>query len=232
MLWSSRRRRNRTPEGARMRQQFDRQLQAGVVRQLRPERHRDEAAVSVGQISYDAAGRMSAQLMRSDRETLTEPRARVHRLLRPVQIDAAQKIVTHIVEGSVTASMVGRAMPRHSSSHPTVRRCSSRPRPATASRDVCAGIVTNEVRPRLAARPEGRAHVRATRYGSANATSSGTGFPLTASAMYCVAVEQVRHRRADRRAWQIDRGDFGAGGLVVHRETRTVVRPSSRQRDR
>jgi len=68
---------------------------------------------SVGQISYDAAGRMSAQLMRSDRETLTNPAQGYVAYFGRYEIDAAQKIVTHIVEGSVTASMVGRAMPRH-----------------------------------------------------------------------------------------------------------------------
>jgi len=68
---------------------------------------------SAGQISYDAAGRMSAQLMRSDGETPTNPAQGYVAYFGRYEIDAAQKIVTHLVEGSVTANMVGRAMPRH-----------------------------------------------------------------------------------------------------------------------
>ena len=68
---------------------------------------------SVGQISYDAAGRMSAQLQRSDRETLPNPAQGYVAYFGRYEIDAAQKIVSHIVEGSTSANMIGRAMPRH-----------------------------------------------------------------------------------------------------------------------
>ena len=68
---------------------------------------------SVGQISYDAAGRMSAQLQRSDRETLPNPAQGYVAYFGRYEIDAAQKIVSHIVEGSTSATMIGRAMPRH-----------------------------------------------------------------------------------------------------------------------
>src|SRR5262245_62608974 len=78
---------------------------------------------SVGQISYDAAGRMSAQLMRDDRPRLT-PGTQATEAERAAlyssyisyfghyTIDAEKGIVTHHVEGSVSPNMVGQAMPR------------------------------------------------------------------------------------------------------------------------
>jgi hypothetical protein len=77
-----------------------------------------------GQISYDAAGRMSAQLMGEDRPTFA-PGSRATEADRAAayssyisyyghyEIDAEKSIVTHHVEGSITPSMVGAAMPRY-----------------------------------------------------------------------------------------------------------------------
>ena len=78
---------------------------------------------SVGQISYDAAGRMSAQLMRDDRPRLT-PGTQASEAERAAlyssyisyfgryTIDAEKGIVTHHVEGAISPNMVGQAMPR------------------------------------------------------------------------------------------------------------------------
>jgi hypothetical protein len=79
---------------------------------------------AAGQISYDAAGRMSAQLMRQDRpkfaagQQATEAeRAAAYSsyiaYFGRYEIDAEKKIVTHHVEGSISPNMVGSAMPRH-----------------------------------------------------------------------------------------------------------------------
>lgn len=68
---------------------------------------------SIGQISYDAAGRMSAQLQRSDRDTLPNPAQGYIAYFGKYEIDAGGKFVSHIVEGSTTATMIGRAMPRY-----------------------------------------------------------------------------------------------------------------------
>jgi hypothetical protein len=79
---------------------------------------------SVGQISYDAAGRMSAQLMRDDRPRFTpgSPASEAERAAAyssyisyfgRYEIDAEKSIVTHHVEGSIGPNMVGSAMPRH-----------------------------------------------------------------------------------------------------------------------
>ena len=79
---------------------------------------------SAGQIAYDAAGRMSAQLMRADRPPFTggrggsEPeRAAAYSsyiaYFGHYTIDAEKGIVYHHVEGSMTPSMVGQAMPRY-----------------------------------------------------------------------------------------------------------------------
>ena len=76
---------------------------------------------SVGQISYDAANRMSAQLVRDDRPT-TAPRSEPERAAAyssyisyfgRYEIDAENSIVTHHVEGSISPTMVGTGMPRH-----------------------------------------------------------------------------------------------------------------------
>jgi hypothetical protein len=77
-----------------------------------------------GQISYDAAGRMSAQLMRKDRPRFTAgqqaseaERAAAYSsyiaYFGRYEIDPARKVVTHHVEGSVSPNMVGQGMPRH-----------------------------------------------------------------------------------------------------------------------
>jgi hypothetical protein len=80
---------------------------------------------TVGQISYDAAGRMSAQLMASDRARIPQggqATATDAQRLAALQgyiayfgryeIDAARGVVTHHVEGSLTQNMLGQAMPR------------------------------------------------------------------------------------------------------------------------
>jgi hypothetical protein len=75
----------------------------------------------VGQISYDAAGRMSAQLMAKDRPTAGRGASAEQRAAAAAgyvayfgryEIDAARGVVTHHVEGSVNQGMVGQAMPR------------------------------------------------------------------------------------------------------------------------
>lgn len=81
---------------------------------------------AAGQISYDAANRMSAQLMRDPAAT---PQADAGRggaangrgggnngyvaYFGHYEIDAEKGIVTHHVEGSVSANMLGRGMPRY-----------------------------------------------------------------------------------------------------------------------
>ena len=79
---------------------------------------------SAGQISYDAAGRMSAQLMRADRPKLApgSPASEAERAAAyssyiayfgHYEIDAEKSIVYHHVEGSISQNMVESAMPRH-----------------------------------------------------------------------------------------------------------------------
>lgn len=79
---------------------------------------------SAGQISYDTAGRMSAQLMRADRPRFTpgSPASEAERAAAyssyvayfgRYEIDAEKNIVTHHVEGSISQNMVGSGMPRH-----------------------------------------------------------------------------------------------------------------------
>lgn len=78
---------------------------------------------SVGQISYDRVGRISAQLMRDDR-----PRFALNRTTEAERaaayssfisyfgryvIDAARRTVTHHVEGSLSPNMVGQSLVRH-----------------------------------------------------------------------------------------------------------------------
>jgi hypothetical protein len=76
---------------------------------------------TVGQISYDAAGRMSAQLMAKDRPTAGRGASAEQRAAAAAgyvayfgryEIDAARGVVTHHVEGSVSQGMVGQGMPR------------------------------------------------------------------------------------------------------------------------
>jgi hypothetical protein len=78
---------------------------------------------TVGQISYDAAGRMSAQLMRSNRPKLTTPgaseaeRAAAYgsyiAYFGAYTIDAEKRTVTHHVEGAMSPNMVGSNLVRH-----------------------------------------------------------------------------------------------------------------------
>jgi YD repeat-containing protein len=79
---------------------------------------------TAGQISYDAAGRMSAQLMPGERLPLpaggaaTDARraaaaAGYVAYFGRYEIDAEHGVVTHHVEGSLSQSMVGQAMPRY-----------------------------------------------------------------------------------------------------------------------
>jgi Lipocalin-like domain len=78
---------------------------------------------SVGQISYDAAGRMSAQLMRSGRVKLTTPGASEAEraaafgtyiaYFGAYTIDADKHTVTHHVEGAMNPNMVGSNLVRH-----------------------------------------------------------------------------------------------------------------------
>jgi len=80
---------------------------------------------SAGQINYDAAGRMSAQLMRADVPAASGAQAAGVQGGRGggsagyvayfgrYEIDAEQGIVTHHVEGSVSSNMLGSAMPRY-----------------------------------------------------------------------------------------------------------------------
>ena len=78
---------------------------------------------SVGQISYDAAGRMSAHLMRSGRPRLTTPGApEAERAAAfgtyiayfgAYTIDADKHTVTHHVEGAMNPNMVGSNLVRH-----------------------------------------------------------------------------------------------------------------------
>ena len=78
---------------------------------------------SGGQISYDAAGRMSAQLMRSDRPKLTTPRASEAERAAAFggyvayfggyTLDADKHTVTHHVEGAMSPNMVGANLVRY-----------------------------------------------------------------------------------------------------------------------
>ena len=67
---------------------------------------------SAGQISYDAAGRMSAQLM-PERPTSGSVTANYIAYFGRYEIDADKGVVTHHVEGSVSPNMLGAAMPRY-----------------------------------------------------------------------------------------------------------------------
>jgi hypothetical protein len=79
---------------------------------------------TAGQISYDAAGRMSAQLMPGDRMPLPAGGAATDAQRAAAaagyvayfgryEIDAEHGVVTHHVEGSLSQSMIGQAMPRY-----------------------------------------------------------------------------------------------------------------------
>lgn len=78
---------------------------------------------SVGQISYDTAGRMSAHLMRDNRPGFSaNPAPESERAAAysgyvayfgRYEIDADKRVVTHHVEGALSPGMVGQEMPRH-----------------------------------------------------------------------------------------------------------------------
>jgi hypothetical protein len=78
---------------------------------------------TVGQISYDRAGRMSANLMRGDRARITgSPASEAERATAysgyisyfgSYTVDEAQRTVTHHVEGAMNPNMVGSNLVRH-----------------------------------------------------------------------------------------------------------------------
>jgi len=77
---------------------------------------------TIGQISYDAAGRMSAQLMREDRQKMSSPATDAERAqaysgfisyFGHYDLDAEKRTVTHHVEGAASPNMVGNALVRH-----------------------------------------------------------------------------------------------------------------------
>jgi YD repeat-containing protein len=78
---------------------------------------------TVGQISYDAAGRMSAQLMREGRARLTTPQASDAERAAAYSsyiayfghytIEVDKGTVTHHVEGAMTPNMVGSDLVRY-----------------------------------------------------------------------------------------------------------------------
>jgi hypothetical protein len=78
---------------------------------------------TVGQISYDAAGRMSAQLMGDDRKNVTGSRASEAEraalystyisYFGRYEVDVDKGTVTHLVEGGLSPNMVGSAMVRY-----------------------------------------------------------------------------------------------------------------------
>ncbi len=79
---------------------------------------------TAGQISYDAAGRMSAQLMPGDRPPLpaggqatdaqrAAAAAGYIAYFGRYEIDAERGVVTHVVEGALGQNMLGQAMPRY-----------------------------------------------------------------------------------------------------------------------
>jgi YD repeat-containing protein len=78
---------------------------------------------TIGQISYDAAGRMSAQLMREGRARLTTPQSSETERATAYSgfisyfgrytIDADKGTVTHHVEGGMSPNMVGAELVRY-----------------------------------------------------------------------------------------------------------------------
>jgi hypothetical protein len=81
-----------------------------------------KSPLTIGQISYDAAGRMSAQLMRGDRPKLSSPPTDAERAAAYTgfvsyfghyDLDAEKRTVTHHVEGAVSPNMIGNALVRH-----------------------------------------------------------------------------------------------------------------------
>jgi hypothetical protein len=81
-----------------------------------------KAPYTIGQISYDAAGRMSAQLMRENRQKLSSPATEAERAAAysgfisyfgHYELDVEKRTVTHHVEGAVSPNMVGNGLVRH-----------------------------------------------------------------------------------------------------------------------
>src|SRR5262245_1716349 len=78
---------------------------------------------TIGQISYDGAGRMSAQLMRENRARLTAPQSSEAERAAAYSsfisyfgrytIDAEKGAVTHHVEGGMSPNMVGAELVRY-----------------------------------------------------------------------------------------------------------------------
>jgi hypothetical protein len=78
---------------------------------------------TVGRISYGAAGRMSAQLMRPDRPRFAGPQATDAERAAAYsgyvsyfgryEVDADRRTVTHHVEGALGPNMVGQPLVRH-----------------------------------------------------------------------------------------------------------------------
>jgi hypothetical protein len=77
---------------------------------------------TIGQISYDAAGRMSAQLMRDDRQKMSSPATDADRAAAYAgfisyfghyDLDTEKGTVTHRVEGALSPNMVGNALVRY-----------------------------------------------------------------------------------------------------------------------
>jgi hypothetical protein len=78
---------------------------------------------TVGQIMYDQAGRMSAQLMRADRPKFAAGQATDAErgaayagyisYFGRYEVDVEKRIVTHYVEGDLNPSSVGIVRPRH-----------------------------------------------------------------------------------------------------------------------
>ena len=85
--------------------------------------HSTPSPFTIGQISYDAAGRMSAQLMRPDRAKMVPQKATEAERAAAYssfisyfgryEVDVAKGTVTHHVEGSMSPNMVGAALVRH-----------------------------------------------------------------------------------------------------------------------
>jgi hypothetical protein len=80
-----------------------------------------QSTYTTGQITYDAAGRMSAHLMAPDRPANGRGASEAQRAAAAsgyvayfgrYEIDAARGVVTHHVDGALSVSMVGQAMPR------------------------------------------------------------------------------------------------------------------------
>ena len=77
---------------------------------------------SGGQIYYDAAGRMGAQLMRADRPRMSSPSTEAERAAAyggfvsyygSFTVDAEKRSVTHHVEGSMSPNMVTQPLTRY-----------------------------------------------------------------------------------------------------------------------